>query len=74
LPDNNSSLSLTAQLGQRLKLARQRRDMSIEELCRLTRLDEVMVRRIEDGLTRPTAADLVTLATALDIRLSALFR
>ena len=59
-------------LGQRLKAARQRHDLTLDELARRSGVSRAMISRIERGESSPTAALLVRLGSGLGLSLSAL--
>jgi len=59
-------------LGQRLKTARQRHGLTLDELARRTHVSRAMISRVERGESSPTAALLVRLGSGLGLSLSAL--
>jgi Zn-dependent peptidase ImmA (M78 family)/DNA-binding XRE family transcriptional regulator len=60
-------------LGERIRGARKRADMSQEDLGRATGLERTIVNKIEGGIRRVTALELSDIATALGVRMSTFF-
>jgi transcriptional regulator with XRE-family HTH domain len=59
--------AVDAHVGMRLKLIRQLRDLSVEELAELTDIDAVELRRFESGVLRIGAHTLFVLASKLSM-------
>lgn len=59
-------------LGERLKAARQRLDLTLDDLARRSGVSRAMISRVERGESSPTAALLVRLGSGLGLSLSAL--
>lgn len=60
-------------LGERLRDARKRVDMSQEDLGRAVGLERTVVNKIEGGVRRVTALELSDIAAALGVRMSTFF-
>ncbi|TQE20941.1 ImmA/IrrE family metallo-endopeptidase [Streptomyces ipomoeae] len=60
-------------LGERIRDARKRADMSQEELGRVVNLERTMVNKLEAGARRVTALELSDIAAALGVRMSTFF-
>lgn len=60
-------------LGERIRDARRRVDMSQEDLGRAVGLERTIVNKIETGVRRVAALELSDIATALDVRMSIFF-
>lgn len=56
-------------IGAKLKFARLKRDMTIQELSASSRVSANMISRIERGLTTPSVEILMKLATAFGVSL-----
>lgn len=62
---------LKNKLGERLKAARQKRNLSLDEAAKLTEISKPMLSQIERGLSMPTIATLWKISTGLKVPLSA---
>ncbi|MEW2545927.1 XRE family transcriptional regulator [Streptomyces sp. NPDC047002] len=60
-------------LGERIRDARKRVDMSQEDLGRAVGLERTVVNKIEGGFRKVTALELSDIAAVLDVRMSAFF-
>ncbi|MFF8810519.1 helix-turn-helix domain-containing protein [Streptomyces omiyaensis] len=60
-------------LGERIRDARKRVDMSQEDLGRAVNLERTVVNKIEGGVRRVTALELSDIAAALGVRMSTFF-
>jgi Zn-dependent peptidase ImmA (M78 family)/transcriptional regulator with XRE-family HTH domain len=60
-------------LGERIRDARKRADMSQEDLGRAVNLERTVVNKIEGGVRRVTALELSDIATTLGVRMSTFF-
>ena len=60
-------------LGERIRDARKRADMSQDDLGRATGLERTIVNKIEGGIRKVTALELSDIATALGVRMSTFF-
>jgi len=60
------------QLGERLKVARQRHGLTLDALAERSGVSRAMISRVERGESSPTAALLVRLGSGLGLTLSAL--
>lgn len=60
-------------LGERIREARKRADLSQEDLGRMVDLDRTAVNKIEGGFRRVTALELSDIATATGVRMSTFF-
>lgn len=65
-------IDIDRRLGERLKAARQRHALTLDELARRTSVSRAMISRIERGESSPTATVLVRLGSGLGLSLSAL--
>ncbi len=70
--DFESDTDIDRRLGERLKAARQRHGMTLDELAQRTGVSRAMISRIERGESSPTATVLVRLGSGLGLTLSAL--
>lgn len=70
--DFENDIDIDRRLGERLKAARQRRGLTLDELARRTHVSRAMISRIERGESSPTATVLVRLGSGLGLSLSAL--
>ncbi len=61
-------------VGQRLRLLREERDISMRALARRSGLSANALSMIERGLTSPSVSTLNKLATALEVPITAFFR
>ncbi|MUL76450.1 ImmA/IrrE family metallo-endopeptidase [Mycolicibacterium sp. CBMA 226] len=61
------------ELGDRIREARKRADLSQEELGGSVRLDRTVINKIESGVRKVTALELADIATALGVRMSIFF-
>lgn len=61
------------ELGERIRAARKRADMSQEDLARAVGLERTVVNKIEGGVRKLTALELSDIATALGVRMSTFF-
>lgn len=61
-------------LGERIRDARKRADMSQEELGRTVGLERTVVNKIEGGVRKVTALELSDIATAVGVRMSTFFK
>jgi Zn-dependent peptidase ImmA (M78 family)/transcriptional regulator with XRE-family HTH domain len=60
-------------LGERIRSARNRADLSQEDLGRAVGLDRTVVNKIEGGVRRVTALELADIAAAIGVRMSTFF-
>ncbi|GIG62656.1 transcriptional regulator [Longispora fulva] len=60
-------------LGERIREARKRADLSQEDLGRAIGLDRTVVNKIEGGIRKVTALELSDIATATRVRMSTFF-
>ncbi|WP_229071028.1 helix-turn-helix domain-containing protein [Actinoplanes sp. DH11] len=60
-------------LGERIREARKRADLSQEELGREAGLDRTAVNKVESGVRKVTALELSDIAAALGVRMSVFF-
>ncbi|WP_038364665.1 XRE family transcriptional regulator [Bosea sp. UNC402CLCol] len=67
-----SDTDIDRRLGERLKAARQRHGLTLDELAQRTGVSRAMISRIERGESSPTATVLVRLGSGLGLSLSAL--
>jgi XRE family transcriptional regulator, regulator of sulfur utilization len=58
---------LSKRIGQRLRLYRQQRNLSLEELAGLTGVSKPMLGQIERGISNPTVATLWKIASGLRV-------
>lgn len=63
----------TIQVGQKLRMVRQRRGLSQRELAKLSGLSPNTLGLLERGQTSPTVSTLQKLAVALDVDINAFF-
>lgn len=61
-------------LGERIRDARKRADMSQEELGRTIGLERTAMNKIEGGIRRVTALELSDIAAAIGVRMSTFFK
>ena len=61
-------------IGREVKQLRHKHDMTVTELADLARLSSGMLSKIENGLTSPSLATLQSLASALNVSVTALMR
>lgn len=66
--------ALSANVGQRLRMLREERNISIRELARRSSLSANALSMIERGLTSPSVSTLDRIARALGIPITAFFR
>jgi len=60
-------------LGERIRDARRRADLSQEDLGRAVGLERTVVNKIEGGIRKVTALELSDIATAIGVRMSTFF-
>jgi transcriptional regulator with XRE-family HTH domain len=60
-------------LGERIRDARRRADMSQEDLGRAIGLERTIVNKIEGGIRKVTALELSDIAAAIGVRMSTFF-
>ncbi|MDX3806983.1 helix-turn-helix domain-containing protein [Bosea thiooxidans] len=70
--DFENDIDIDRRLGERLKAARQRHALTLDELAQRTNVSRAMISRIERGESSPTATVLVRLGSGLGLSLSAL--
>lgn len=70
--DFEGDTDIDRRLGERLKAARQRHSLTLDELAQRTGVSRAMISRIERGESSPTASLLVRLGSGLGLSLSAL--
>lgn len=68
----DTDTDIDRQLGERLKAARQRLGLTLDDLACRTKVSRAMISRVERGESSPTAALLVRLGSGLGLSLSAL--
>ena len=73
-PSKNSESSLEAAIGTQVRQFRQKLDMTVVELAKVAGLSAGMLSKIEHGLTSPSLSTLQSLANALHVPVTALFR
>lgn len=74
LCDNRTVADIDAQtLGERIRDARKRADLSQEDLGRAVGLERTVVNKIEMGVRRVTALELSDIAAAIGVRMSTFF-
>lgn len=61
-----------AEIGRRVRAARQELGVSLEDLGELSEINWTTIGKIERGVSSPTAESLVRIATALEIDAGAL--
>ena len=61
---------LLVQIGNRIKLLREQKNISQQDLAALCNFEKANMRRIEAGRTNPTAYTLYKISQALGISLS----
>ncbi|MEQ8348960.1 MAG: XRE family transcriptional regulator [Sneathiellaceae bacterium] len=66
-------LSLEAAIGRQVRTIRQSLGITITELARATSLSVGMLSKLENGQTSPSLTSLQSLATALNVPMTALF-
>ncbi len=66
--------SLEVAIGREVKGFRNKLDMTVVELAKLAELSPGMLSKIENGQTSPSLATLKSLAAALNVPVTALFR
>ena len=70
--DFETDIDIDRRLGERLKAARQRHGLTLDDLARRAGVSRAMISRIERGESSPTATVLVRLGSGLGLSLSAL--
>lgn len=70
--DFETDIDIDQRLGERLKAARQRHGLTLDDLARRAGVSRAMISRIERGESSPTATVLVRLGSGLGLSLSAL--
>src|SRR5262249_48681759 len=72
--DNRTVADIDAQtLGERIRDARKRADLSQEDLGRTVGLERTVVNKIEGGVRKVTALELADIAAAIGVRMSTFF-
>jgi Zn-dependent peptidase ImmA (M78 family)/transcriptional regulator with XRE-family HTH domain len=72
--ENRTVADIDAQtLGERIRDARKRADLSQEDLGRAVGLERTVVNKIEGGVRKVTALELSDIATAIGVRMSTFF-
>ena len=66
--------ALEVAIGRQVRKYRKQLNLSIAELCKMTRLSHGMVSKIENGITSPSLSTLSALSRALNVPVTALFR
>lgn len=73
-PSESDGNSLEAAIGTQVREFRQKLDMTVVELAKVAGLSAGMLSKIEHGLTSPSLSTLQSLANALHVPVTALFR
>ncbi|MDP6473834.1 MAG: XRE family transcriptional regulator [Alphaproteobacteria bacterium] len=71
---NKRSNRLEMCIGREVRQLRQKHNMTVTELAELAGLSSGMLSKIENGLTSPSLATLQSLASALNVSVTALMR
>ncbi|MBI9043925.1 MAG: cupin domain-containing protein [Anaerolineaceae bacterium] len=66
--------AVSVDVGKRLRILREKRNVSMRELARRSNLSANALSMIERGKTSPSVSTLSKLATALEVPITALFR
>jgi transcriptional regulator with XRE-family HTH domain len=72
-PSTGRDASRRAELGARLRVLRQEREMTLDGLAELTGLDKGYISRLERGLKNPSIATVLRLSEALEVPVAELF-
>ena len=72
-PRRREDLSLEVAIGRQVRTIRQSLGITITELARATSLSVGMLSKLENGQTSPSLTSLQSLATALNVPMTALF-
>lgn len=73
-PSKSTENSLEAAIGTQVREFRQKLDMTVVELAKVAGLSAGMLSKIEHGLTSPSLSTMQSLAKALHVPVTALFR
>jgi len=73
-PAESDGNSLEAAIGTQVREFRQKLDMTVVELAKVAGLSAGMLSKIEHGLTSPSLSTMQSLAKALHVPVTALFR
>ncbi|MDH5411725.1 MAG: XRE family transcriptional regulator [Alphaproteobacteria bacterium] len=73
-PSESDGNSLEAAIGTQVREFRQKLDMTVVELAKVAGLSAGMLSKIEHGLTSPSLSTMQSLAKALHVPVTALFR
>ncbi len=66
---SQSPENIEVNVGERVKMAREDRGLSIEDIARRTGMDEALIKQIEEGHTAPPLGDVIKLSKALDMKM-----
>jgi len=66
--------NLSAKIGTRVRILRESKDMTQQDLADLCNFDKADMSKIESGKANPTIKTLLKISQALDVKFSDLFQ